>query len=364
MGKTNYDLIWKNGSFFEKGHWKLVPKKVDSGGEILGYLFAVGLVVFILFCLILTLPLWVSLLGFSMLKSKRYYAGVGSIVALLYFLLDIQKKWVSGFLLFGYKSSGGGFNEGLFGEKYAIYFYIVNCIGVLIGLSFIIESCLIDEGNSNNTARESNDFQNTKQQPIVEIKEVKQTNDVEIKYYKIFGILILTVSVWLYIQSQSNNRKGIQTKAQVTQDSTVLGQTDALLVGENNKYKIKAYQDSISNLNNYNNDSISLSQQIVDTTDIVESNNNIQNSSEISNSFFYGNWKDENTTITFFNNGKCLMKFSRYEVTYNWNYQNGYLYIGSDKNNLTKHDFLLGDSNSFSYKAENENIKYNAHRIE
>jgi hypothetical protein len=124
--------------------------------------------------------------------------------------------------------------------------------------------------------------------------------------------------------------------------------------------------NSVSN-NDIVNDSISLSslsQQIIDTTTTGEQNNLKQDFSEISTSFFYGNWKDENSIISFFEDGKCLMKFSTYEVKYYWKYQDGYLYIGSDKNALTRHNVQFINSNSFSYIAENENISYHANRVD
>lgn len=31
MSNRKYDAIWVNGSFFERGHWKYVPRG-DSGG--------------------------------------------------------------------------------------------------------------------------------------------------------------------------------------------------------------------------------------------------------------------------------------------------------------------------------------------
>tara|TARA_R110000868_G_scaffold138428_1_gene352538 strand:+ start:4578 stop:5870 length:1293 start_codon:yes stop_codon:yes gene_type:complete len=144
MINQKYDAIWVKGSFFERGHWKFVPR-ADSGGGALGAILAVGVVIFIVFCLILTLPLWIALLGFSMVKSKRYYAGIGSVLALLYFFIDVYKNWISGYLLFGYNSSDGAFNEGLFGEKFTIYFYIINGVGTLLALIFIADSELFNE---------------------------------------------------------------------------------------------------------------------------------------------------------------------------------------------------------------------------
>jgi hypothetical protein len=158
MAKTQYDLIWKEGSFFERGHWKLVPKD-SGGGAAFAYLIIICLVVFITLCLILTLPLWVSLTGFSMVKQKRHYAGFCSLATLAYFLLDIQKNWISGLLIFGRLNSSGTFTEGVFGEKSAIFFYIINGIGALMALLFIVESELFNKNSdTSNSLDEDSTF--------------------------------------------------------------------------------------------------------------------------------------------------------------------------------------------------------------
>lgn len=196
MSNQKYDAIWVKGSFFEKGHWRLVPK-ADSGGGAIGALIAIGIVVFIIFCLILTLPLWISLLGFSMVKSKRYYAGIGSVLALLYFFIDIYKNWISGYLLFGYYSSSGAFNEGLFGEKFAIYFYVINGVGTLIALMFLLESEYII--NENGT----------------------QSN---VKKLIVIGFLLLIIGLGFYsISTKSHNRINTNNESTVASDSLASG---------------------------------------------------------------------------------------------------------------------------------------------
>jgi hypothetical protein len=142
---------------FEKdfwGNWKLVPKKQDNG---IGWLI-VMLIVVVMVCLtIITLPLWVALLGFKMVKTKRYYAGIGSLLALLYFIIDIQNRWITGFLFAGYNDSAGKFTEGLIGEKQIMYVFIANGIGVLLGLYFIVQAYLLNKEKNalNNSTSES-----------------------------------------------------------------------------------------------------------------------------------------------------------------------------------------------------------------
>ncbi len=138
----------KTEYIFEKdfwGNWKFVPKKQDNS---FGWFILLLIVLFILCLVIVTLPLWIALLGFKMVKTKRYYAGIGSLLALLYFIIDIQNSWITGFLFLGYNDSAGKFTEGLIGEKQIMYVYIANGIGVLLGLYFIVQAYLINKENN------------------------------------------------------------------------------------------------------------------------------------------------------------------------------------------------------------------------
>lgn len=138
----------KTEYIFEKdfwGNWKLVPKKQDNG---IGWLIVLLIVVVIICLAIITLPLWIALLGFKMVKTKRYYAGIGSLLALLYFIIDIQNKWITGFLFLGYNDSAGQFTEGLIGEKQIMYVYLANGIGVILGLVFIVQAYLLNKENN------------------------------------------------------------------------------------------------------------------------------------------------------------------------------------------------------------------------
>jgi hypothetical protein len=118
------------------GNWKLVPQKKDNGSVILVFL---AILLLILLLALITLPLWAALLGFTMVKRKRYYAGLFSIIALIYFVLDVKYRWFTSFLFFGYRDNNGYLNEGIFSEKYITYVYYINGIGVLLGVYFIFE---------------------------------------------------------------------------------------------------------------------------------------------------------------------------------------------------------------------------------
>ena len=94
--------------------------------------------------------------------------------------------------------------------------------------------------------------------------------------------------------------------------------------------------------------------------------NNMEESdySNINESYFYGNWEDENSTVSFNTNGTCNLIINNYTVNYFWKFENNYLYIGSNKSSLTKHDIYDISKNSFSYKSENENNVYHATRVD
>jgi hypothetical protein len=137
-------IMSKPEYIFEKdfwGNWKLVPKKEDNA---LGWVVVAILVLVILCLVIITLPLWVALLGFKMFKTKRYYAGIGSLLAMSYFLIDVEKRWITGFLFQGYYGNEGKLTKGLFKYEYLNYVYILNSIGVILGIIFIIQSYLLN----------------------------------------------------------------------------------------------------------------------------------------------------------------------------------------------------------------------------
>ncbi|SCY98824.1 WG repeat-containing protein [Flavobacterium caeni] len=148
MAKTEYEIIWKKGGWFEKGHFALVPKKSfgDKAGEaLIGYLLIIAVFLFILSVILLSAPIWVVILGYQMVREKRYYSGFTSLFALGYFYMDISKKWVSSFLFFGYNDSEGKFSEGLFNLEYLHYLEIANIVSTGLGIGYIIDAVLISQ---------------------------------------------------------------------------------------------------------------------------------------------------------------------------------------------------------------------------
>jgi len=56
----------------------------------------------------------------------------------IYCLLDVYKKWITSLFFFGYIDSAGKFEKGLFDPKLLPYLYIINGIGLCIGIFHIV----------------------------------------------------------------------------------------------------------------------------------------------------------------------------------------------------------------------------------
>ena len=146
MSNQKYDAVWVEGSFFEKGHWKLVP---SSGGSGLGALIMFFLLIIVLCIVILVSPLIIVLIGFSIVKHKRYYASIVSILAMIYLFIDYQKKWITSFIIFGSNDSVGKFSDGIIGIKYAPHFFFVNSLALTIAVYFLISSYYMNSNRTN-----------------------------------------------------------------------------------------------------------------------------------------------------------------------------------------------------------------------
>lgn len=148
MAKTEYDIVWKKGGWFEDGHFALVPKKSfgDKAGEaLIGYVLILALLLFVFSLIALTSPLWIVIIGFQMVREKRYYTGIISLLALGYFYLDIKKQWITSFLFFGYTNDKGEIVNGLLNPKYLEHFEMINLIAVGLGLAYVIDAVLISK---------------------------------------------------------------------------------------------------------------------------------------------------------------------------------------------------------------------------
>lgn len=205
----------KTEYIFEKdfwGNWKLVPKKQDNG---IGWLIVLLIVVVIVCLAIITLPLWIALLGFKMVKTKRYYAGIGSLLALLYFIIDIQNRWITGFLFLGYNDSAGQFTEGLIGEKQIMYVYIANGIGVILGLVFIVQAYLLNKENNSTiiTSTESETASDNSHADnafsVSNSKSKSSSNQVNI-ILGILGVIFATGVIYFSLQKKKNDEVLVQ----------------------------------------------------------------------------------------------------------------------------------------------------------
>lgn len=198
---------------FEKdfwGNWKLVPKKVDgrSGLVLLIFLFLFLLILFI------TLPLWISLLGFKMVKTKRYYAGIFSLLALIYFIIDVQNHWITGILFSGYLNGKGEFIAGMitqaFGKDLIIFIYILNGIGTIIGLVFVIQSYLLKNEKKIDSNFSTQNFivtDNTQSGIVTDNISSQQKNISKIKnlLIKVLGAFVVVVVIYFSFNNKTNS---------------------------------------------------------------------------------------------------------------------------------------------------------------
>jgi hypothetical protein len=137
-----YEIVWKEGSFFEKGGWR-IQKKSDSGGEIVAFFLIAALVFFVVCIAVMTLaligPLFVI---WQMHKRLRYVGGIVGIIGFIYFLIDLQKEWISSVLFYGWTNDDGEFNNGVLGEDALSIFWVINIVGILVSTWLTFEHLL------------------------------------------------------------------------------------------------------------------------------------------------------------------------------------------------------------------------------
>ena len=147
-GEKETVAIWKKGNFFEKGHWKIFQIKTGNGsGALMVLILYLLFYVFIGSLILMLLPLVISLVGFQLIREKRYIAGIFASIGLIYFFIDLNNQWVSSLLFYGWTDDDGELTKGLFGESAVSYFTIINYIGFGLGLWFIIDGFLVSKLN-------------------------------------------------------------------------------------------------------------------------------------------------------------------------------------------------------------------------
>ncbi|MBS1653099.1 MAG: hypothetical protein U0W65_09340 [Bacteroidia bacterium] len=253
----------KTEYIFEKdfwGNWKLVPKKQDNG---IGWLIVLLIVVVIVCLAIITLPLWIALLGFKMVKTKRYYAGIGSLLALLYFIIDIQNRWITGFLFLGYNDSAGQFTEGLIGEKQIMYVYIANGIGVILGLVFIVQAYLLNkEKNSTSitsTASETaSDNSQTANSFSVSNSKPKNTSNQLNVVLGILGVVFALAVIYFSFNKkdapqENTNNTAVENTQPIINESAISETTNNDVI-EQEHYEPISQDELLNFVNQYYND--------------------------------------------------------------------------------------------------------------
>lgn len=253
----------KTEYIFEKdfwGNWKLVPKKQDNG---IGWLIVLLIVVVIVSLAIITLPLWIALLGFKMVKTKRYYAGIGSLLALLYFIIDIQNRWITGFLFLGYNDSAGQFTEGLIGEKQIMYVYIANGIGVILGLVFIVQAYLLNkEKNSTSitsTASETaSDNSQTANSFSVSNSKPKNTSNQLNVVLGILGVVFALAVIYFSFNKkdapqENTNNTAVENTQPIINESAISETTNNDVI-EQEHYEPISQDELLNFVNQYYND--------------------------------------------------------------------------------------------------------------
>jgi hypothetical protein len=240
----------KTEYIFEKdfwGNWKLVPKKQDNS---IGWLILLLIIVVIVCLAIITLPLWIALLGFKMVKTKRYYAGIGSLIALLYFILDIQNRWITGFLFLGYNDSTGKFTEGLIGEKQMIYVYIANAIGVILGLVFIVQAYLLNKNNavdnSNSESETTSDNSGTANTLSVSNITPKSSSSPVNLILGILGVIFAIAVIYYSLNKKEVNKEVSINNTETENEQPEINKNQINDNVNNNIISEQVYEESIS----------------------------------------------------------------------------------------------------------------------
>jgi TonB family protein len=128
------------------GNWQFVKQQKSSDIGCILIIIMVLVVLLLVLITITTLPFWLAMLGFTMMIGKRHYAGIISLLSLIYFYFDIKNRWISGYLFLGYTDSSGISQSGFLGAEAMQYVYMANVTGLVFALIFIAESYIISNG--------------------------------------------------------------------------------------------------------------------------------------------------------------------------------------------------------------------------
>lgn len=137
--------IWKWERNFW-GEWELRQKDSSDGlGTGLFFFIAVFAALVVISICFLISPLIIALLGFGMVDSKKYYAGLGSFGALIYLMIDINNKWITAYLVYGYTDKNGNFQKGFLGDDFVTLLYYSWIASAILAAYFILQSWLLNK---------------------------------------------------------------------------------------------------------------------------------------------------------------------------------------------------------------------------
>lgn len=146
---SEYNIVWKDGSFFESGKWVLVPKNDGGDGQIVGFILTMAIIIIVGSIVLLSLPFWVMVITITQMVKEKWI--IGSIISLIcygYFLIDLDEEWVSSILFYGWNSSDGDFTEGILGEEAVKYFQIINSIAAIASIGVLINHFRLHKSNT------------------------------------------------------------------------------------------------------------------------------------------------------------------------------------------------------------------------
>ncbi len=97
------------------------------------------ILVFLAAILLISLPFWISALGFFFKRQYRHLLGFISLCSLVFVYLDIHSRWASGLLGYGWHGSDGSMNQALIGVGFVSFLLFLTKIGVGLAVGFIID---------------------------------------------------------------------------------------------------------------------------------------------------------------------------------------------------------------------------------
>jgi hypothetical protein len=255
------------------GNWKLVEHKPNNA---IGWAIVLGIILFVFCIVVLTSPLWIALLGFTMIESKRYYAGIGSVLASLYLLLDFQKQWLTGYFLFGYNDSTGKFNDGLLGNDYVNCFYGINGVGLLIGLIFIYQSYTLnqDKKTSISDNESKGEWDNSTEKESSNTIEYKEEQNKLTRNQIIVCVIVFLMFIGsiIWVNTETPKKEEIATNKRTEERQNEPRQDDR--VAGNNTYVREEYTQSVTSENNNDTDEVVQSTTSEDYNTNAEEDNN------------------------------------------------------------------------------------------